>query len=360
MMSTRIKRRWGRVSMSGMAFLVIMIMLLLAAWNTGTNLLYICLGGVLSFILLSLVLVIWTSAGLKVTREAPKNVHRGQPFRIHLRIENKKRFMPVVGMRVLGGIKLRSILGYILKIPAKRAAMLSVDHCFDKRGVYPLPPTFLASNFPFGLIERRLACIGDEEIVVYPRVQSVRSTAVEQSSGGRYIPRSATADGDEFFGLREYIVGDDIRRVAWRVSARLGTWIIREMSRENAKFITFILDTRVQPDLENYPERFEEAVELVASLAVTLLQKNYNVGIITPDMKLAGDEGTHQKQKVLEMLARVNPVTWEEQGDFESEIQVLAHGNTAVLCVSPDPSSWGQRHGDTGLRIMDPREVIHA
>ena len=360
MILTETKGRWGRIYGSGVAFAVIMVLLLLAAWNTGTNLLYICLGGIVSFLLLSAVLVIWTMIGLQVSREAPRSVYRGQPFRMHLRVENKKRFVPVVGLRVLGGDRLRNILGYVLKIPSQRAAVLSVEQTFDKRGVYPLPPTILASNFPFGLMERRLTCKDEEEIVVYPRVQPVRSTAVEQSTGGRYIPRSATSDGDEFFGLREYVVGDDLRRIAWRVSARLGTWIIREMSRENAKFITFALDTRTKSELEDYPERFEEAVELVASLSVTLLTKQYNVGIITPDMKLEGDEGNHQKEKVLEMLARVNPVDPTEHGDFEETVRMLSHGETAVLCVSPNPADWGQHQGVSGLRFMDPREVIHA
>jgi uncharacterized protein (DUF58 family) len=238
--------------------------------------------------------------------------------------------------------------------------LLNVQVVFDRRGVYQLPAFDLVCTYPFGLIEQRRRYTDNWEIVVYPRVRTVRTGVLEQATGSRYLSQKPTADGDEFYGLREYVPGDDLRLIAWRASARFGTWIIRELARENSRYVTFALDTRRVDDIENFEDSFEEMIELVASLSVTLLKRQYNVGLVTPEAELEPGEGSGQERQVLEMLARVEPLDSTKQGDFHDRVRLLEGERAMLLYFSADPRLWGVRSDLTSLRAIDPRDVLHA
>ena len=357
----------GSLRLAGWCFRAILLLLLLAALNTGTNLLYIIFGGVLSFVGISFVLARWTMRGLALSREAPHAVHRGESFLAGVLIENHKRIMPAMSLRVESVAEPDSVLdvqrradAYVMRIRPRRAAKTSVVLRFERRGVYRLPPLDLASDFPFGLFEERRRFQDGAEVIVYPRVRSVRTSVLDHAAGQRYAARVASSGGDEFFGLREYMPGDDVRRIAWRVSARAGMWMVREMALDNSRHVVFIVDTRWNPSVEEFNEHLEEAVELVASLAVTLLHRQYNVSIITPDGALPSGEGTHQERKVLEMLARVEAVMAEAYPDFDLAMRAGGEHQARVVCISPDPAQWGALAGRESRRVVDPREVIHA
>ncbi|MBI2433553.1 MAG: DUF58 domain-containing protein [Candidatus Hydrogenedentes bacterium] len=359
MKALKSKRRLGRLKKSGIFFVIIMLGVLLAAWNTGTNLLYIIVGGLASFILISLFLPGRSMKKLSMRREAPSAVHRGEPFLVSVRLENHKLLLPAISLRLESASEADRAIGYLMRLPARRAAMLTVQVVFDRRGVYRLPPFDLVSSYPFGLIEQRRRFSDEREIVVYPRVRIVRTTVLDQAAGTRYLTRRPSADGDEFYGLREYVPGDDLRLIAWRASARFGKWIIRELARENSRYVTFALDTRYAPDMDNFEENFEEVIELVASLAITLLRRQYNVSIVTPQVDLEPGEGSGQEREVLELLARVESATLDAYPDFESVVRRLEGERAVLLYFSADSRQWGRRSG-TALSAVDPREVLHA
>ena len=211
----------------------------MAAWNTGTSLFYLVAGGLISFLAVSALTVGWGTRGVTASREAPEAVHRGEPFGVTVRIENRKRFLPSLSLRVSCWKRKLGACGYVAKIPPRRAAVVRVTGRFDRRGVQRLGPIELVSLFPFGLLEKRRRTEDGAEIVVYPRVRAVRTTVLDQLPGARFSPRRPVDDGDEFFSLREYVRGDDVRRISWRASARLGTLVVRELTRGTSRFVTF-------------------------------------------------------------------------------------------------------------------------
>ncbi|MDQ1257691.1 MAG: hypothetical protein QG656_2297 [Candidatus Hydrogenedentes bacterium] len=349
-----------RLRLSGRVFLLIFVLVLLAAWNTGTNLFYLIVGGLFSFIFMSAVAADVTVRRLRVTREAPEAVHRAEEFGVTVRIENHKRVIPALFLRVESDSRPGKSAGYVLKIPARRAAVFRMTEMFPKRGVYPLPPITVVSMFPFGLMEmRRRIPETPAEVVVYPRVNAVRADFLERLPGAPVLPRVAVGDGDEFFSLREYVRGDDPRKISWRATARFGKLVVREYARGASRYAVFILDTYQPPDMPDFPEQFEEAIELVASLAVTLLHKQYTVAIATPGAFLAEGKGTSQVTKVLDLLARLKPTA--EPGYVTMEPFALARANEARLVfVTADPRYWGDGAPFGKTWFVDPREMSLA
>ncbi len=350
------KALWGRITLAGLIMLLIFLLVVLSALNTGENLLYIVFAGVFGMLILSVLAARWSLRRVAVHRQAPYAVYRGEPFAYTARIENHKRLVPALSLRIEQG---GSPSGYVMYVPAGHQATAAAVYCFEKRGVYTLPPCDLVTAFPFGFLEMRRRYEDDVEVLVYPRIRPARLNALERSSANQFLPSRVRGEGDEFFALREYIHGDDLRLIVWRVSARLGTWMVREMGVGNAKVITFVLDTR-RVNTAGFDEQFEEVVEITASLIMTLLSRQYEVGVLTPDSSIPVGRGAGQEQRILDCMARVMPVDASAYPDFEARAKRMASEQARMVCLSPDPARWGDGNWADTIPMLDPGDVVYA
>lgn len=338
-----------------------MVLGLPMAWNTGNQLLYLLFAGVCAFPVVSLLWAAFFSVrGLVMTRSAPYAVKRDEPFWVRVRIENRRRLIPAFSLRVGRLQSYDETLAHIACLPPRRAVEIVVRETLANRGPHLLDPYDLRCSYPFGLIERRREFADAIEVLVYPRVRAVRTNVLDQFGAGRLVPNVAAGEGDEFFTLREYVVGDDPRRIAWRVSARVGKWIVREMARERSRYVVFVLDTRRRKGIDEFDLRFEEAVEMLASLAITLLRRHYNVAVYAPGAGVDGGEGTGHERRVLDLLARVVPSAPDDPRWAEALRRGKECAWATVIAVSPDPESWGAGVHGADARVLDPRKVIHA
>jgi uncharacterized protein (DUF58 family) len=353
----RRNERW-RLCLAGYVVVLIAFLTQVAAWNTGTNLFYIIFGGLASVLIVSFALARRSLRRLTVLREAPDAVHRGASFGVTVRIENHGRILPAVSVRLEHADTPGESAGYVLAVPARKAAVLGLKARFDTRGVFRLGGMDLVSTFPFGLIEVRKRVEEGPEVVVYPRILPARTAMVERSGVTGSVTRRSHGEGDEFFSLRDYVRGDDLRHAAWRPSARLGRLLMKEFSLETSRSVQFILDSRYRPELEGFADDFEEAIEVAASLAVTLLNRQYNVSLTTPDGFVPEGRGKAQVLKLLDFFARMEPAAPEAPDPFDHG--TVADSKRAIcLFVSPDRSQWGRRLSG-GTHVLSPSEVVHA
>ena len=100
------------------------------------------------------------------------------------------------------------------------------------RGLHSVGPLSITVSDPFGLVERSEEVLAADQILVLPRTHEI--VAPVDAGGMRAAAEAARTvggridHGDDFLTLREYEVGDDLRRVHWRSSARTGTLMIRQ------------------------------------------------------------------------------------------------------------------------------------
>ena len=348
-----------RVRPSGYSFLIVAILVQLAAWNTGTNLLYMIAGAAESFVLAGFFLGRHTLRGLAPTRTAPAAVHRGDSIPVTIRVENRRRFFPAVSLRIDCPSEFGDSRAYVAKIPAKKAALIRMRLTFPKRGVHPLPSLSIASAFPLGLFSRTMTIDDAQEVVVYPRIRAVRTAILEQLNGTGETPRLRRGDGDEFFSLREYAPGDDLRKISWRVSARVGHLVIRELEPNTSRNVVIVLDTRFVPDLPDFGDYFEDSIDLAASLALSFINKQYAVSVVTPDARVDLGDGNGHALKILDMLARLFPANPARHADNWFGGVEEARG-IGYLVVAPDPGQWGRPIGGRGARVVNPGEIVHA
>lgn len=359
-MAAKLTKSRRKLTSLGKVVLLTTVLSLAAAWNTGTNLYYLVFSGLASFLVVSWFSVRWTMRHLAVRRNCPGATHCGAPFSIGVTVENRSKFLPALFMSVEPVQDHFSIgSGYAPAIPAGAMAELTLRAVYEKRGVYTLTPMRFVSTFPFGLIACWRELKDHLEIVVYPPIVPARIAMAEQAAYIRPVRVRTNEIGDEFHSLRDYVLGDDLRFVAWRASARIGRLLVREFGYTSSRTVLFAFDSRYDPNVTDFSENFEEAVITIASLASTLLARQYKVAILTADSRLKMGEGNGHLLRALDLLARVQPAPADAPDAF-SEAEGLDDARGAVhILVSPDPSQWGMRT-PTGAHILDPREVIHA
>lgn len=210
-----------------------------------------------------------------------------------------------------------------------------------------------------GLFECTRIHTSDGEVVVYPRVHRVDRSTLERLDDSGNRPRPTLSRGDEFYALREYVPGDDIRHISWRVSARVGELIVRELEPGSVRSVVLIVDTRGVPSSIETDEHFETAIEVAASLAVAFLERQYSLAMVTPLGNIPLGQGEGHISRAMDLLARVTAVPYETLGDD----WYRASGDLAgamKICISTDAAQWGGSALSGSVRILDPEEVLRA
>jgi uncharacterized protein (DUF58 family) len=179
-------------------------------------------------------------------------------------------------------------LGNPVRVPVTRlAAGAAVSHHYglraSRRGVYEVGPLVAVTSDPLGLTQRETVVAEPFELLVHPRVELVSDRPLTRQFEDPPIRPPVSKpwpSGLEFYGMREYVRGDDLRRIVWRASARTGKIMVREAEQGITDQITIMLDTdrgSHSRDGEGLSESFEAAIRVAASLGVRHLREGYQV-----------------------------------------------------------------------------------
>lgn len=165
--------------------------------------------------------------GLVVRRRVPKMVRAGQVFDVQLTAENGDRRSALTLVDEHIGTDQRIRLG-IAALPKLGRATTAYQPVMMLRGEQRVGPGVLRRGDWFGIAERVIGTIEATEVTVLPEAIDLAARADVLVSD---LSRNGLASGrrdlsDERGDLRAYVSGDDLRRVHWRTSARLGALVI--------------------------------------------------------------------------------------------------------------------------------------
>ena len=189
----------------------------------------------------------------------------------------------------------------------------------DTRGHYEVGPLSVRVSDPFGMIELIRTFTATTRLVVTPAVHALPSVGItsEWSGTGDRRPRAFATGSAEDVTVREYHLGDDLRRVHWRSTARTGELMVRREEQPWQSRATLLLDTRTQAHEGSGPgSSVEWAVTAAASMSVHLARAGFAVRLLTdhPDIEAATwHDHTLSPQAqagpVLDQLAVLTPST---------------------------------------------------
>lgn len=280
--------------------------------------------------------VLWlvaTRLDVGVTRVLhPPKVHAGSSTRVDLAVVNKaRRRSPVLSLRdQVSGTRGASLL--VAPLDPGGSARAAYRFATERRGVVTVGPLQVELTDPFGLARLRLPAAGVSELVVYPAIE--RLVAIPLSAGndplaGSEHPNSLGRGGEDFYALRAYVLGDDLRRVHWPATARHDELMVRQEELPWQGRTTVVLDDRAAV---HSPETFERMVSAAASVLVAGTHRQDLVRIVTTSGSDSGfGAGRSHVEGLLEALACLQP---RDDGSLDAATELLGpNGVSGALVV---------------------------
>jgi uncharacterized protein (DUF58 family) len=280
----------------------------------------------------------------------PARVSVGTPAQVRLRLENVSR-LPTGIMMLEDAVP--STLGtrprFVLhRLWPRQVSTVTYTVRADARGRYRVGPLTVRLTDLFGLCEVEKSFSNSTVLTVTPVVQPLPTARFggEWIGAGETRQRSAAVHGEDDAATREYRHGDDLRKVHWRSTARVGELMVRREEQPRQSRAAVLLDTRAAAHRgDGAASSLEWAVSAAASVAVHLARAGYTLRLVTDtgtdlDATTLGDDSV-----LLDHLAEVRA---SRRGGLELAAQALRHSGgsggggllVAVLgLVDPDELS---------------------
>lgn len=228
----------------------------------------------MSFLIISGILGKRNLSRIDVELKSPDEIYARTEFPLTVTVMNKRSFLPAFLIRV-------TIDGHTILFPyTERHGRSShrLTMTFDGRGFRNIDDVFIASVFPFSFFIRYKMLDGKNRFLVFPRPAKCAdwgSFDKEHRSQGNHTVDTRGFDAD-ILSLRDYAVGDPMKYIDWKASARSGTLKTKELA-----------SLAVQPQVIDF-DRFtmghlEFKLSCLTYIILSFIRKNIPVGL-----KIAG------------------------------------------------------------------------
>ncbi len=337
------------VTRAGIVYVLVTLVIGIAALNTGNNLLYIVVAAMLAAILVSGVVSAWVLRWLQLDVRLPEHVFAGRAVLGRIVLYNPRRFLPSFSIRVVSTLRkktkavkqwqweattftfpfnrpreqqwlhlpdrrLRRVtvapppagifqgMAYFPYIPPKAEPSADLELKFERRGRYREDSFGLATRFPFAFLTKTRHVSLPREVLVYPRVgpadELFEILPLVRGEWESFV----RGRGSDLYRIREYMPEDSARHVDWKATAKSGSLKVREFAREDERKLCVVFDN---PEPGTIPENaYEKAVELTASLAWHFSTQDAEVSFVVP-----GQPRTRDLHEFLRWLAVIEPGT---------------------------------------------------
>ncbi len=249
----------------------------------------------------------------------PIRVMLGEPCQVRLEVRNSgRRRTRVLGLRDDVGVFGEASL-HLAPLRAGSGSLATYSFPTQRRGLHPIGPLSVDTEDAFGLLRTRKVITDVHTAIVVPLTWPLaplpRAIGDEPEHGTRVLTSTSTVD-EEFAAMRPYTVGDDIRRIHWRTTARTGEPVVRQYDQPWQRRTTVLVDLRRSPYSAPHPSgdlRFDEpAFERAVSAAASLVRLSADGGEL---VRLISTDGTDSGfvaadaglDDLLDRLAAVEP-----------------------------------------------------
>jgi uncharacterized protein (DUF58 family) len=332
------------VTRAGIVYVLVILMIGIAALNTGNNLLYIIVAAMLAAILVSGVASALVLRDLELEVRLPEHVFADRAMEGRFILRDRGRWLPSFSVNVVGYRKgkdkkhwewlpatfswprnrppekqwlrlpdrrLRRIAdaqlpgiftgtAYFPYVPAGGEVAASIELRFARRGLYREDSFGLSTRFPFAFLTKTRRVPLQHEIIVYPSVEPTDEYFEILPMITGEFETFARGRGYDLYRIREYLPDDSARHVDWKATAKSGSLKVREFSREDERKLRIVFDN---PDAGVVSEKaYERAVALAASLGWHFTSSTTEVSFVAP-----GYEGGPDIYSFLSHLALIAP-----------------------------------------------------
>lgn len=258
-------------------------------------------------------------------------VHNGDTVQVTLTLRNPGR-KPVRNLSVVDEVEDLGVASFELAgIDGGDLATATYRVMCRPRGVYRVGPSRATSSDPLGLAELPAPEGPVDHLVVYPTVEILEGFPIVRGrdpSMAASKPEHAQRGGEDFYTLREYQRGDDLRRVHWPSSAKTDHLMIRQLETPWQSRALVLLDVR--SEVYESTDAFETAVSGAASVITHLVKSGFDADL------WAGDPNAIDASRYAAAMERLALVESSTSIDLESVATHIRHrgGGGALVIVT--------------------------
>jgi len=365
------------VTRAGVVYVLVTLVIGIAALNTGNNLLYIVVAAMLAAILVSGVVSAWVLRWLELDVRLPEHVFAGRAVLGRIVLHNPRRFLPSFSIRVVSTRKkrkkpekqwqweaatfvfpfnrppeeqwlrlpdrrLRRItvvapppgifqgMAYFPFLPPKSEVAADLELRFEHRGRYREDSFGLATRFPFAFLTKTRHVALKREILVYPRIEPTDEFFEILPLVRGEWESFVRGRGSDLYRIREYMPEDSARHVDWKATAKSGSLKVREFAREDERKLCIVFDNP-EPGLIS-EQAYEKAVNLAASLAWHFSEQDAELSFVA-----SGHPRTRDLHEFLAQLAVIKPGAGTETAAGRAQRTSIAD---AFLTLNSDSGDY--------------------
>jgi uncharacterized protein (DUF58 family) len=237
-----------------------------------------------------------------------------------------------------------------IRLPASGPVDVLRVYRSSRRGVAWVGDMRLRLTGALGLIQRQGRLQGRLEIRIEPALAGLSRTLSLAASDRWHdlgVKRLRRRGGlTEFESLREYVPGDDVRRLDWKAYARRGRPMVREYQEERGQELVLVIDcgrrmgaTDAEGDERGWT-KLDHALDAALQLAAVALSKGDRVGILAFDTMVRAYVSPARGSRQLESLrsAVFDRIASDQESDLEMALRELGarHRRRATLIILTD------------------------
>jgi uncharacterized protein (DUF58 family) len=361
----------GRAALVALAGAVVVGLLVPNAW------------GILLWLVVLLVLVavdMWLAGpirSLRLARDGDANVRLGESARVRLSVTNPS------GRRVRGLLRDAwppsagaASTRHRIDVPPGERRFVETVLLPTRRGDRPAHRVTVRSVGPLGVAARQGSHAVPWRVRVLPPFHSRRHLPSKLARLRQLDGRAAVmvrGQGTEFDSLREYVVGDDVRSIDWRASARAADVMVRTWRPERDRRIQLVLDTgRTSAGRVGDAPRLDAALDAALLLAALASRAGDRVDLIAYDRRVRarveGERASTLLPTLVQAMAPLEPALLET--DYAGMVSTVLAGSSrrslVVLLTALDAApveegllpvlpSLVRRHQVVLASVADPR-----
>jgi uncharacterized protein (DUF58 family) len=276
---------------------------------------------------------------LRAERVGDRQVRAGSTATVRLRVSNEG-VRPVQG-RIRdawvpsAGARSTPDSGQLVTIEPGETVEVVTELTPIRRGDRPAVRVTVRSYGPFGLAYRQTGRRGSQRLTppwtlrVLAPFESRRFLPEKLSRlraiEGQVVVRGR-GQGTEFDSLREYVVGDDVRSIDWRATARAEHVVVKNWRPERDRRVLCVLDTgRTSAARVGDEPRLDAAIDAALLLATLAVHAGDRVDLLAVDTQVRASVSTgHQRvvpRALVDATATLTPALTETDfGRVVSEV----------------------------------------
>lgn len=318
------------VTRTGALYALMVLVIGIAALNTGNNLLYVIVAVMLAAIAVSGVASALCLRRLELELKVPEHIFANVDVPTTICVRNPRAWMPALSVSAipieknavrqrwqlvpakfpvppwrpperqwlqLPDRKLRRVVvnnssgvfhesAYFPFIPAGSQLQADVRLKFPRRGRYQ-EKFSLSTRFPFAFLSKTRRVALARDVLIYPELTSYEEIVevLPALSGKREAYQRGL--GSDLYRIREYLPEDSVRHVDWKATAKSGALKVREFAREDERRLRIVFDNPAPGEIAS--ANYERMVSLAASVAWRLTQQGVLLSFISQEYQSTGD-----------------------------------------------------------------------